>query len=313
MTPLDEQIQAFVDQSLGHDPVDATRASAHEQRQWYNAKCKEIAAPLADGIQVQDDTMLGSCGHLVPVRHYLHKDRTNIDQAKQIVFLHGGGFVVGNLDSHHDICGQLAKDTGFDLVSVDYRLAPEYQYPDDINDCLTVVDNLLKKGQKLVLVGDSAGGTLSACVANARKRYVGTQLLGQVLIYPSLTFGVDTPSMTEHAFAPLLSKEDMDYYLPVRVGGDLSIMASLGGNFMPMQTLSYSGLPVTHLFPAQIDPLRDDCELYAHALQAANVEVTNHLALGQGLVHGHLRARNMSDKASANFQAICSAVRDLGK
>jgi len=106
MTPLDEQIQAFVDQSLGHDPVDATRASAHEQRQWYNAKCKEIAAPLADGIQVQNGTILSSCGHLVPVRHYLHQDRTNIDQAKQIVFFHGGGFVVGNLDSHHDICGQ---------------------------------------------------------------------------------------------------------------------------------------------------------------------------------------------------------------
>lgn len=317
MSLLDSQMQAFVDLSLGHDPVDATKASAQEQRQWYDAKCKQIAAPLVDGIEVQDDTVMAPCGHLVPVRHYRHKHRLTIDQGKKIVFFHGGGFVVGSLDSHHDICGQLAKDTGFDLVSVDYRLAPEYQYPDDINDCLAVVDHLLQQGQQLILVGDSAGGTLGACVANARKSYVGdqlnAQLLGQVLIYPALSCGVDTPSMTEHALAPLLSKADMDYYLPIRVGGDISRIPRADERYMPMQTLDYTGLPATHLFPAQIDPLRDDCKLYAQALQAANVAVTNHLVLGAGLVHGYLRARNMSDKAAANFAAICNAVKSLGQ
>ena len=321
MSILDSQMQAFVTQSLGHDPVDATKATAKEQRQWYDAKCKQIASPLADGIEVHDDLVLAPCGQLVPVRHYRHIDRVNIDQNIHIVFFHGGGFVVGNLDSHHDICGQLAKDAGFDLVSVDYRLAPEYQYPDDINDCLAVVDHLLKQGQKLILVGDSAGGTLAACVANARKSYVraeivdkpDAQLLGQVLIYPALTCGVDTPSMTEHAFAPLLSKEDMDYYLPIRVGGDANRIPRKDERYMPMQTLDYTQLPATHLFPAQIDPLRDDCELYAQALQAANVEVTHHFLVGAGLVHGHLRARNMSDKAAANFAAICDAIKSLGQ
>ena len=313
MTVLDAQMQIFVDQSLSFYPADAIDASVAQQRQWYNALCKGFAAPLPKGIGVKDDTIVAQGGHPVPIRRYQHQSQTNGTEGIHIVFIHGGGFVVGDLNSHHDICGQLANDTGFDLVAVDYRLAPEHQYPDDINDCLSVVDNLLQTGQKVILVGDSAGGTLSACVANARKSYVGTQLLGQVLIYPALNRGVDTPSMTEHAFAPLLSKDDMDYYLPIRVGGDRSIIASLGGNYMPMQTLDYSGLPATHLFPAQVDPLRDDCEIYAQALRDANVEVTNHLAMGQGLVHCYLRARNMSDKAAANFEAICTAIKGLAK
>jgi acetyl esterase len=313
MTQLDTQMQDFVDQSLSYYPAGATDASVEQQRHWYNSLCKGFATPLPQGIGVRDDTIVAQDGHLVPVRHYQHQSLASQSHGMIIVFVHGGGFVVGDLDSHHDICGQLAHDTGFDLVAIDYRLAPEHQYPDDINDCLSVVDYLLETGQKVVLVGDSAGGTLCACVANARKSYVGNQLLGQVLIYPALSSGLDTPSMTEHAFAPLLTKADMDYYLPIRVGGDPDLMPKLDGNYMPMQTVDYSGLPATHLFPAQVDPLRDDCELYAQALRDANVAVTNHVVMGQGLVHCYLRARNMSDKAAANFEAICSAIKDLAK
>ena len=313
MTQLDAQMQAFVDQSLRHYPADATDASVEQQRHWYNNLCKGFATPLPKGIGVRNDTIAAQDSYLVPVRHYYHQSHTSRSHGVTIVFIHGGGFVVGDLDSHHDICGQLAQDTGFDLVAIDYRLAPEHQYPNDINDCLSVVDHLLEIGKKVVLVGDSAGGTLCACVANARKLYVGTQLLGQVLIYPALSRSVDTPSMTEHAFAPLLTKEDMDYYLPIRVGGDPDLIPKLDGNYMPMQTLDYSGLPSTHLFPAQVDPLRDDCELYAQALSDANVTVTNHVAMGQGLVHCYLRARNMSGKAAANFEAIGSAIKDVAK
>ena len=313
MTQLDAQMQAFVDQSLRHYPADATDASVEQQRHWYNNLCKGFATPLPKGIGVRNDTIAAQDSYLVPVRHYYHQSHTSRSHGVTIVFIHGGGFVVGDLDSHHDICGQLVQDTPCDLVAIDYRLAPEYQYPGDINDCLSVVDHLLETGQKVVLVGDSAGGTLCACVANARKSYVGSQLLGQVLIYPALSCGVDTPSMTEHAFAPLLTKADMDYYLPIRVGGDPNRMPNLDENYMPMQTLDYRGLPPTHLFPAQVDPLRDDCELYAQALNDANVVVTNHVAMGQGLVHCYLRARIMSDKAAANFVAICSSIKDLAK
>ncbi|HIG37414.1 MAG TPA: alpha/beta hydrolase [Oceanospirillaceae bacterium] len=314
MSLLDTQVQAFVDQSLSYYPINATDSSVDQQRRWYNALCKGFATPLAPGITAKDDAVLAKGGYSVPVRRYQHQaQESNRDDDVLIVFMHGGGFVVGGLDSHHDICGELAHQTGLNLVSVDYRLAPEHQYPADINDCLTVVDQALEAGSKVILVGDSAGGLLGGCVANARKSFVGTALLGQVLIYPALSSGIDAPSMTEHAHAPLLTKADMDYYLPIRVTGDISQIPYQDDHYMPMHTSDFSGLPPTHLFPAGVDPLRDDCELYAQALRSASVAVTNHVDVGQGLVHGHLRARNMSEKAAASFAAICAAVKELAQ
>ena len=142
----------------------------------------------------------------------------------QVVYLHGGGFVVGDLDSHDDLCAEMADICGFNLVSVAYRLAPEHQYPCDISDCLALVDHLIHRGKAIILVGDSAGATLAACVANARSSYTGTQLLGQVLIYPALANDASTSSMHEHAHAPLLTKEEMTFiekFSPYITGNNL--------------------------------------------------------------------------------------------
>ena len=308
MSQLDTQMQAFVHRSLKCYPADAVESSAADQRRWYDALCEEFSVPRPQGIIVTNGFVQAPDGHQVPIRRYqVGTQASNV----QIIYAHGGGFVVGGLDSHDDICAELAHQSGLDLLAVDYRLAPEFNYPDDINDCLTVVDWLLADGHQLILAGDSAGGTLCACVANARCQLTSSQLLGQVLIYPALAQGVETPSMVEHAFAPLLSRADMEYYLPIRVGDGL--VPTHDPLYWPMQGGDLAQLPVTHLFPAEIDPLRDDCELYADALRAAGVEVVNHLSAGQGLVHCYLRARNISDKANACFSEICDAIRQLAK
>ena len=221
--------------------------------------------------------------------------------------------MVGDLDSHDDVCAEIANFCGFNLVSVDYRLAPEYQYPCDISDCLAVVDELLNQGKSIILVGDSAGGTLAACVANARTSCTDTKLLGQVLIYPALADTQATPSMDEHANAPLLTKADMAFYHAIRVGGIDANVPVQDPLYCPMQAQSFGALPPTYLFPAQIDPLYDDCALYAHALQEAGVKAENYTHLGMGLVHGYLRARHTSAKAAANFNKICQTVLSLGK
>ena len=308
MSQLDTQMQAFVHRSLKCYPTDAVESSAADQRRWYDALCEEFSVPRPQGIVVTNGFVQAPDGHQVPIRRYqVGTQASNV----QIIYAHGGGFVVGGLDSHDDICAELAHQSGLDLLAVDYRLAPEFNYPDDINDCLTVVDWLLADGHQLILAGDSAGGTLCACVANACCQLTSSQLLGQVLIYPALAQGVETPSMVEHAFAPLLSRADMEYYLPIRVGDGL--VPTHDPLYWPMQGGDLAQLPVTHLFPAEIDPLRDDCELYADALRAAGVEVVNHLSAGQGLVHCYLRARNISDKANACFSEICDAIRQLAK
>jgi len=321
---LDPQMTAFVAQSMSHYPADAVDADIDQQRRWYRAMYVNLAAPRPPNILIKDSVVQGSDGYEIPVRHYQPNHQSKhfsthgqINSNVQVVYFHGGGFVVGNLDSHDDVCAELADFCGFNLVSVDYRLAPEHQYPCDINDCLAVVDELLNQGKDIILVGDSAGGTLAACVANARSSYSGTQLLGQVLIYPALAHERSTRSMDEHAHAPLLTKADMAYYHGIRVGGDAKHRSTLTPAqdplYCPMQAQSFDCLPPSYLFPAQIDPLHDDCERYEQALQGAGVKVQNNANIGIGLVHGHLRARHTSDKAAANFKAVCTAVKDLGQ
>jgi len=300
---LDQEIQGFIQQTLNFYPADAVDASVAQQRQWYDALCAAYRAPRPTDLRVYDSVVVGADGHQIPIRTYQMADTAS---QQQVLYAHGGGFVVGGLDSHDDVCAEIASRCSVDVVSVDYRLAPEFHYPQDLNDCLAVLDKLLAAGHQVVLAGDSAGGALSACVANSRIEACGKEIIGQVLIYPSLVKDWSTPSMIEHANAPMLTKDDMEYYLPMRTNGKPSPFEDPG--FVAMASKDLSGLPPTHLFPAQVDPLCDDCEIYAKALQSVGVEVVNHFDLGQGLVHGHLRARNVSHKAKACFDEICKSV-----
>ncbi len=306
MTKLDEQILAFIDKTNAFYPPDAVSASVQQQRQWYDELCRQFSAGRPQGLTVEDSFVVSADGHEVPIRTYRVASQAT---AKQVLYAHGGGFVVGRLDSHDDVCAELAQRCQIDVVALDYRLAPEYQYPKDLQDHLAVLDYLLAEDHQVVLVGDSAGGTLSACVANQRLEACAQQILGQVLIYPSLVIGKETQSMIEHADAPMLTRKDMDYYLPMRTAGAPSPTSDSG--FVAMACEDLSRLPATHLFPAEVDPLCDDCGIYASALEQAGVPVVNHLEIGQGLVHGHLRARNMSDKAAKCFTAICDSVTEL--
>jgi len=303
---LDKEIQGFIQQTLNFYPADAVDASVAQQRQWYDALCAAYRAPRPANLQVSDSLVVGKDSHQIPIRTYqVAAEATQ----QQVLYAHGGGFVVGGLDSHDDVCAEIASRCQVDVISVGYRLAPEYHYPQDLNDCLAVLDSLLEKGHQVVLAGDSAGGTLSACVANSRLEACGTGIIGQVLIYPSLAKDWTTASMITHANAPMLTKADMEYYLPLRTNGEPSPFDDPG--FVALANKDLSRLPPTHLFPAEVDPLCDDCAIYAMALDKAGVAVTNHLSLGQGLVHGHLRARNVSSKAKANFDGICASITQL--
>ena len=300
---LDQEIVAFIQQTLNFYPADAVDASVDQQRQWYNELCAAYRQERPAGLQVRDSLVEGKDNHQIPIRTYQVGVTAS---AQQVLYAHGGGFVVGGLESHDDVCAEIASRCQVDVVSVDYRLAPEFHYPQDLHDCLAVLDGLLANGHQVILAGDSAGGALSACVANSRIEACGEKIIGQVLIYPSLVKDWNTPSMIEHANAPMLTKDDMEYYLPMRTNGEPSPFDDPG--FVAMANKDLSGLPPTHLFPAEVDPLCDDCEIYAAALQAAGVDAVNHLNVGQGLVHGHLRARNVSQKAKICFDEICKAV-----
>ncbi|MCV6592057.1 MAG: alpha/beta hydrolase, partial [Silicimonas sp.] len=173
-----------------------------------------------------------------------------------VLFLHGGGFVVGGLDSHDDVCAEICATTGFRVVAVDYRLAPEHKFPAAFVDAWTVARWLIEThpDAPVTLVGDSAGGNLAAAVAHhARGRLEG--VIGQVLIYPGLGGPRDSASYVTHAEAPMLTAKDIDFYRSILFDGGEPVGDP---TYAPLQDSDFTGLPPTVIITAECDPLSDD-------------------------------------------------------
>ncbi|MEM8579567.1 MAG: alpha/beta hydrolase [Pseudomonadota bacterium] len=291
-TLLDAEVHAFLARTSSFYPDDATDLSIAEQRRHYDRMCAAFEVPHPPGLSVQDRTLGG-----VPCRIYTPAAA----RGATILFCHGGGFVVGGLDSHDSLSAELSAGAGARLVAIDYSLSPEHPFPQDFADVLAVFAAL--EGA-LVLCGDSAGGNLVAALAHATR--ASGRVLGQVLIYPALGGARDLPSYVQHAHAPGLTVQDMDFYEGVRRAcADVTADA----RFAPLADTDFSGLPETLIVTAQYDPLSSDGQAYAAALTAAGGQAE--WVEEAGLVHGYLRARHMSAKAGASVARIIGALRRM--
>ncbi len=297
-TLIDAEIWAFIRKTEQSYPDDAVSLDIAGQRRVYDAMCRAFYRGRPAGIGVEDSDANG-----VPVRIYAEGSPNTT-----VVYFHGGGFVVGGLDSHDDVCAEICAQTGFRVVAVDYRLAPEHKHPAAFDDAWAATSHVAEAfGQDIVLVGDSAGGNLAAAVAHhARGR--SKRIRGVVLIYPGLGGDATAGSYVEHAAAPMLTTQDCEYYQSIRVDGDVP---SEDPRFAPLGDRDFSGLPPTAIFTAECDPLASDGPAYAAALTAARGRA--HCTREAGLVHGYLRARGMSARASDSFERITVAIEALGQ
>jgi len=301
---LDPGIEAFIETSLRVSSNLSTDSSIEQQRQSYDESCRYFFHGYPDKVESFDETVNGRHGD-ISIRRY-HYDTHNPSTNTQIVFIHGGGFILGGLDSHDDICAELCAATGLNTVSIDYRLAPEYLYPVHLDD---VADAYLQTWQaNSILVGVSAGANLTAALCQ-RLKSTDKMPAGQVLIYPTLggeLFGLE--SYTSNANAPLLSSEDIYFYRTIRC--KKGKLPKHDAEFYPLLAKDFSGLPPTQAFSADIDPLRDDSKLYVAKLRDSGVDAVWHNELG--LVHDYIRARHTSGKAGDSFQRIIEAIERLG-
>jgi acetyl esterase len=300
---IDAETWAFVRATESWYPPDAIGLTIEGQRAVYDKMCRAFHAGYPPGV-VATDSSIQANAHHIPTRSYQSPQLG----AAQVAYLHGGGFVVGGLDSHDDICAEICARTGFAVTAVDYRLSPEHPFPNDFNDALAAVQDLAASGLPLVLVGDSAGGKLCAAVA-AALRGTAHAPIGQVLFYPDLGAATTTPSAVEHAFAPMLTRQDVDFYSNIRTGGDET--AQDNPDFSPLRAADFTGLPPTIVITAQCDPLSDDGKLYCDQITAAGGQAIHHEAAG--LVHGYLRARHSVSRATMSFDLIISAITALGQ
>lgn len=293
---IDAETWAFIERTNACYPADTVNFGVDDQRRIYNDMCATFHAKYPAGITSEDRSYGG-----VPCRHYTAGGSNVV-----VMYYHGGGFVVGGLESHDDVCAEICAHTGHDVISVDYRLAPEHKHPAMFDDAMSATRAVFAEtGKPMVLCGDSAGGNLAAAVSHM-SRARALQILGQVLIYPGLGGDMSAGSYIEHAQAPMLTLADIEAYRTLRLE---SGEPQGDPRYAPLHDSDFCDLPPTVLNTAQCDPLSDDGIAYEAALKAAGVKV--HRVDEPGLVHGHLRARHISQRSSRSFQRIKEAITAL--
>jgi acetyl esterase len=315
--PSEPEILAFIEEVARFRPPGTIGGGVAEQRQCYDALCRHFDAPLPAGLTVSEESAPHPDGP-VPLRRYRP---AGASREAVVVYFHGGGFVVGGLDSHHAICAEIAEATGAEVVATGYRLAPEHRFPLALTDCLAAV--LAQDDRPVVVAGDSAGGSLAAGLAMtlrdaarnlpaalALMRAAGwregtplARLAGQALIYPLTGGDLSAGSYLEMAEAPGLTTQDVRYYRE-------TLGAPEGNPYgHPLAAADWAGLPPAFVTAAHFDPLRDDGRQSAARLAAAGVAVTYREE--PQMVHAWLRARHRSPSARAGFAALCRGIRDL--
>ena len=168
---LDDETIKFITRTEAFYPADAINAPIEKQREYYNALCREFDTGYPEGVTAKDRTITDGDVSF-QVRDYV---KSGVEPRAHVLFFHGGGFVVGGLESHDSICAEFCDGTNCLLTSVDYRMAPEYLHPASFQDCLTSFNQLtLMTDLPIVLAGDSAGGNLAAAVAHAVREQVPT-------------------------------------------------------------------------------------------------------------------------------------------
>ena len=302
---LEPEMISFIRDTEAYYPADAVEKSVAEQRAVYDAMARAFTPPRPAGVTTED-AVLALHDRTIRIRAYRG---TSGGTAGTVIYLHGGGFVVGDLESHDIVTARLAAMTNATILAVEYRLAPEHRYPAAHEDCYAVIKATLNGAlplavpqRRIVLMGDSAGGNIAASAALWLRENGLRQADGLVLFYPGLAPDPTPPARDEMAHAPMLTLADVRYYKAVYLGDHVPDALT-----SPLLAADLRAMPATMLLPVEYDPLRDDCVLFAERLAADGGSVE--LIMGHGLVHGSLRAIGRSPGVDALIQKAANFVQ----
>src|SRR5580704_9013730 len=250
----------------------------------------------------------------IPARLYTPlKLRNASGFAPGLVFFHGGGWVIGDLDTHDVVCRKLADEGELIVVSVDYRLAPEHKFPAAVDDAVAATTWIAGHAKelgidatRLVVGGDSAGGNLAAVVAISARDGDGPAITGQVLIYPATDFAMTHPSHREPESSILLTHSVIRWFRDHYLNGAAD---AADWRASPARATTFAGLPPTYLLTAGADPLRDEGDEYARRLKEAGVAVTYRHFPGQ--FHGFFTMGKLLQQANVAAREIGAWLKAL--
>ena len=306
---LSEEMQSLVYWSSVYSAADSDIDSG---RAAYDAMCRHYTLPRDGKIEIEDHHF-EHAGHQIGFRLYQPKDLEAPAQGWPcVLYFHGGGYVVGGLDSHEFLLSQICQDLNIAVMSVDYRLAPEYHFPAAYDDCRFAYTWLKEQAQlwnidpnNIILSGDSAGGNLATAVA-VNLQHSGQQAKGLAVIYPVLTTKRDLPAYETYAEAPLLTRADCEYYLH-QYAPDTSQWDDL--RLAPLLANDFSDMPESFIAVAEYDPVSDDGRYFAKALTQAGIKNSFHVA--QGVLHGGLRLMRDCPEVQQLYQQMLKAIQQM--
>jgi acetyl esterase len=280
--------------------------SPQQAKAAYAKSAGVLDVPKPDIARVHDFTLPARDGARLAARLYADSNQTGLPV---LLYLHGGGFTVGSIDSHDIFCRVLAQQSGVAVVSLDYRLAPEHRFPTAVFDSWDALHWLASEGAslgldpaRLAIGGDSAGGTL-ASVGALHARDQGIALALQLLIYPGTTDHQDTPSHTLFKDGPVLEKPLVDWFF----GQYIDSVDRSDWRFAPLNADDVDGVAPAWFGLAECDPLVDEGVAYADKLRAAGVPVA--LEIYRGVVHGFITMGRAIPEARQLHRDAAAALR----
>jgi acetyl esterase len=303
--PLDPLIQRLLAASAAEPPVDALTLT--EARARMRERAARLPACRAH-IGAVRDLILQAGPRPIPARLYSPPAKA----PPLIAFFHGGGWAIGDLDTHDNMCRRLCADAGAAVLSIEYRLAPEHPFPAAYDDCREAVlwavregAALGAEGERLVLAGDSAGANLAAAVALALRDEGEPRARAQVLFYPALQFPIQpTPSYDAFGHGFGLTRRSMEYFWRLYAPASQCPLPSYAA---PLNAERLSDLPPAFIVTAEYDVLRDEGEFFAERLNEARVAVE--LRRVAGVNHGFMALEAMLPAADAQFREVGAWIK----
>ncbi len=302
--PLDPQAQAVI------DAVNALGLPAVWEVSPEEARVNAASRPRPAGPEVaavENRSIPGPNGD-VPVRIYTPEGSGPFPI---LAWYHGGGWVIGDLESADGTARHLCKGAGAVVVSVDYRLAPETKFPGPAEDCYAATvwaannaASLNADASRLAVGGDSAGGNLAAAISLMSADRGGPEIAHQLLVYPVTERNYDTPSYSQNAEGFLLARDAMIWYWDAYLADAADASNPYAA---PMKAENLAGQPSALVITAEFDPLRDEGEAYGRRLQEAGVPTT--ISRYDGMIHGFFGMVGIMDKSGQVMEEATAALR----
>ena len=307
---LDPELQAVTDAAAELDSPHIADMPLNDLRAGYVmvSQMQSIADVRCDKVE---DFEIPGPESVIPARLYVPAGSGD-KRLPGMIFIHGGGFMIGDLDSHDSLCRQLANHAGCRVVAIDYRLAPEHKFPASVDDAITASEWICKnatslniKQHKIAIGGDSAGGNLAAVVSNHFAQSNGPKIAFQLLIYPATNRTVETDSLRDLKEGVTLDEKTLDYFNDGYFGG--VDMAPSDPRLSPALAPNHEGVAPAHIITAQYDPLRDEGRAYYEILKAAGVAVSYHCY--PGLMHNFVLQTAVVTSARLAVEEIAGIMK----